>query len=79
MALYNILRGCSTNNFVGVWADKDASLINGKFYVVGKGCFNIVEITNKSIYDYYTTTCSGRAQESLNYVEITDINTTQGA
>ena len=68
---YSILAGVS-NNFTAIWADSDASLSNGKFYVASPAAFSIVNDT--LLVDYYTTTHPGAANETLEQNDIKDIN-----
>lgn len=73
MSNYNILKGIS-NNFVAVWADPNAGLDSGKFYIASRDTLNIVDLENQEVYDYYTQTHGGRAQETLTSNDIEDIN-----
>jgi len=68
---YNVLAG-TNNNFTSIWADPDASLSNGKFYVASPEAFSIVNDT--VLVDYYTTTHKGAANEVLEQDDIKDIN-----
>jgi len=73
VSIHNILKGL-TNNFVAIWADFGAGLNNGKMYVSSASAFSIVNLTSQSIDDYYTTTHTGRANESLEHEDIVDLN-----
>lgn len=73
MAVYNILKG-SSNNFTSVWADVTAGVNNGKFYVASSAAFSVVDSSVPSIYDFYTQTYPGRANEVLDNTNIIDIN-----
>lgn len=70
---HRILKGDS-NNFVAIWADDTAGYDSGKFYVATQGSFCVVDGSVPSIYDCYTETMVGRAQESLDSNDIVDIN-----
>lgn len=72
---YSILKGL-TNNFVAIWADPDASLNSGKMYVGSTGYFNTVKLDDQTIYDWYSETRAGRANESLERSDIIDSNVT---
>jgi hypothetical protein len=69
---YYLLKGTS-NNFTAIWADPRASITSGKMYVSSPEAFSIVNITNKTIYDYYTTTHSGIRAEALQSNDVTDL------
>lgn len=69
----NLLKGDS-NNFVAIWAAADAGLSNGKFYAASRSALNIIDLENQEVYDYYTQTYGGRAQEILTSDDIEDIN-----
>jgi len=69
--IYNVLAGIS-NNFIAIWADADASLSNGKFYVASLAAFSIVNDT--ALFDYYTETHAGATNETLEQDDIIDIN-----
>ena len=66
-----ILTGTS-NNFTAIWADADAGLSNGKFYVASPAAFSIVD--NTVLCDYYTADHAGAANETLEQNDIVDIN-----
>ena len=70
---YNILKGLS-NNFVAIWADVNAGLSSGKFYVASGDTLNIINLETNEVYDYYTQTHGGRANEVLTSNDIEDIN-----
>ena len=74
---FYILAG-STSNFVAIWAEPDASLANGRFQVASNGtgaALSIVSLDTDTLYDYYTTTVSGRANEALESENIIDLVT----
>ena len=70
--IYYILKGIS-NNFAAIWADPRANINSGKMYVSSPEAFSIVNITNKTIYDYYTTTHSGIRNKALQSNDVTDL------
>lgn len=75
--LFYILAGTSYN-FVAIWAEPDASLANGRFQVASTGTgagLSVVDLASKTLYDYYTTTASGRANEALESDNIIDLVT----
>jgi hypothetical protein len=69
---YYLLKGIS-NNFTAIWADPRASINSGKMYVSSPEAFSIVNLTSKTIYDYYTTTHSGIRNEALQSNDVTDL------
>jgi hypothetical protein len=71
--IYNILKGIS-NDFTSIWADINASITNGKIYIGSQGYFNVVNISDQTISDWYSETHKGRSNESLEHSDITDIN-----
>ena len=79
-AVYRILKGTSTE-FVAIWAEPDASQTNGRFQAASTGAgaalsvIDIINITTSTLYDYYTTTASGRANEALESENIIDLVT----
>ena len=75
--IFYILAGASSN-FVAIWAEPDASLTNGRFQVASRGvgaALSIVDLSTDTLYDYYTTTVSGRANEALESDNIIDLVT----
>jgi hypothetical protein len=73
LGVYEILKGLS-NNFVAIWASADAGLSAGKMYIASGDTFNVIDLENQEIYDYYTQTHGGRANETLDSDDIVDIN-----
>ena len=69
---YYLLKGTS-NNFTAIWADPRASISSGKMYASSSEAFSIVNITNKTIYDYYTTTHSGIRNKALQSNDVIDL------
>lgn len=69
--IFNILKGTS-NNFVAIWADINAGLNSGRFYVGSQGAFTTVK--DNIVYDYYTETHAGRGNETLDNDDVVDIN-----
>jgi hypothetical protein len=74
---YSILKGL-TNDFSAIWADTDAGLSVGKMYIGLEGYFNVVNLSNQTIYDWYSAAHKGRGNETLTGSGIVDINVTQG-
>jgi len=70
---HSILAGTS-NNFIAIWADPDASMTNGKFYASTADATSVVNTADSSLYDAYTQTRAGRGNETLNSDDIVDIN-----
>jgi hypothetical protein len=74
---FYILAGTSLN-FVAIWAEPDASLTNGRFQVSSTGTgagLSVIDLATHTLYDYYTTTVSGRAGEALESDNIIDLVT----
>jgi len=71
--IYNIIMG-TNNDFTAIWADLNSSINVGKVYVASSSTFSIVDLKNKKLTDYYTTTFGGRANETLTQDDIKDIN-----
>ena len=69
---YYLLKG-SSNNFTSIWADPRANISSGKMYISSSDTFSIVNITNKTIYDYYTTTHSGIRNKALQSNDVIDL------
>jgi len=64
---YNLLAGTS-NNFISIWAETNASRISGRMYVISQDsevAFSIMDLKLKFLYDKYTTTMKGRSNETL--------------
>lgn len=60
---YRIIKGLS-NNFTAIWASPGANINSGKMYVSSSEVFSVVNITDKIIFDYYSTTYSGIRNET---------------
>jgi hypothetical protein len=76
LSVYYVLAGTS-NIFTSIWADPDASMTNGKIYVTSWGpgvALSVLDIATTSLYDAYTTTDGGRAQETLESTDTRDLN-----
>jgi hypothetical protein len=69
--IYNILKGTS-NNFIAIWADANAGLASGSFYIGSQGVFMVVK--DNVLDDWYTDTHAGRGNEFLESDDIVDIN-----
>lgn len=66
-------------NLTSIWAEPDASLTSGMFYTASSGTLNIIKLNiedTSELYDWYSQTHVGRANESLNGTNIVDINAT---
>ena len=76
-AIFRLLKGTSTE-FVAIWAEPDASQTNGRFQAASTGtgaALSVIDITASILYDFYTTTVSGRANEALESDNIIDLVT----
>ena len=65
--VFTILAGTSVN-FTSIWAEPIANISTGRFQVASRGtgaALSIINIPTNTLYDYYTTTASGRAGEAL--------------
>ena len=70
-----ILRS-SSNVFNSIWCEPNASLYKGRFYLTHAEDFTIVSHSEGRAYmeDYYSTTISGRSEQTLKSNDITDLN-----
>ena len=76
LAVYSILAGYS-NIFTAIWADSNAGLSTGKMYTLSWGsgaALSVVNMDNKDLYDQYTQTNGGRAEETLTNDDTRDLN-----
>ena len=73
--IYTVLKGL-TNNFTSIWADVDAGLSVGKMYIGLEGYFNIIDLSNQTLYDWYSESRKGRGNETLDRSDIVDVNVT---
>ena len=73
---YSVVKGL-TNNFTSIWADTGAGLSAGKMYIGLEGYFNVINLSDQTIYDWYSQTCKGRANTILSSNDIVDINVTK--
>lgn len=69
-----ILKGSS--NISAIWADPSAGVNKGNFYLATSGTLSIINSSTRSLYDFYSTTQAGRAQEPLDNSNVVDINVT---
>lgn len=72
---YNVLAGHS-NNILAVWADSNTGKGAGRVYIASAGngaALSILDLETKILYDKYTTTIKGRANEVLQSDDIEDI------
>ena len=72
-ASYLVVKGL-TNNFTSIWADTGAGLSAGKMYIGLEGYFNVINLSDQTIYDWYSETHQGRANKSLDGSNIVDVN-----
>ena len=73
--LFNILAG-SSNTITAIWADTCASRSCGKVYLASYGdgaTFSVVDLNTKLLYDRYTTSIKGRANQVLKQNDPKDI------
>jgi hypothetical protein len=63
-----------SENVIAIWADEDSGLYSGKFYAASNNVLNVVDIDNNELYDWYSQSHVGRANESLDSNDIVDIN-----
>jgi hypothetical protein len=74
-AIYTVLKGPS-NNFAAIWADTDAGLSVGKMYIGLSGYFNVISLSDQTLYDWYSESRKGRGNETLDKSDIIDLNVT---
>jgi hypothetical protein len=67
-----ILKGSS--NLTSIWADPSAGINKGNFYLASSGTVSVINSSTRSLYDFYSTTQAGRAQETLDSSNVVDIN-----
>jgi hypothetical protein len=60
--------------FTAVWADVDAGKDTGKMYVATANSLSVIDLQNKTVFDYYTQTHAGGREETLEQDDIVDIN-----
>lgn len=73
--LFNILAG-SSNTITAIWADIDAGRSCGRVYVASYGdgaAFSVVDLNTKLLYDRYTDSIKGRANQVLKQNDLKDI------
>ncbi len=76
MAIYNILTG-ESKNYNAIWADTNASINFGKFYIATTGSgssLSIVDLQQKTVVDSYAIDNIGINNEFLIDEDIIDIN-----
>jgi len=71
------LKGIS-NDFSSIWSDSTSSSGTGKMYIGSQGNFQVINLSDQTIYDWYSETQKGRGNETLDNNDIVDINVTQG-
>lgn len=62
------------DNFTAIWVDADASLTAGRMYTASPSALSVINITDKTLVDAYTTTRKGAANEYLQQEDVVDIN-----
>jgi len=70
-----ILAGQS-NNITAIWASPTASRSSGKMYITSTGsgaALSVIDLGAVSLYDRYTSTIKGRANETLDQDDPIDI------
>ncbi len=63
--------------FTAIWADSDADRTNGKMYALSWGtgiALSILDLAVGELYDYYTQTFGGRAEEVLTDTDTRDLS-----
>ena len=76
LAVFNVLAGYS-NIFTAIWADPNASRTNGKMYTLSWGdgvALSVLDMSTNVLYDQYTKTDGGRAEEVLTNDDTRDLN-----
>jgi len=71
---FTIILG-DNSNFIAIVADRNASLNSGKLSLASSNGFFVIDLTNKILYDNYTLSIKGRANEMLAQEPITDVAT----
>lgn len=64
----------TSDNYITVWADSDASLTNGKFYMSTDKELSIINLSDNTLYDRYDVNNKGRGNEALQDDNIFDTN-----
>jgi len=70
-----ILAG-SSNLMTAVWAEPGASRTSGKMHITSYGtgaAFSVLDLSAKILYDRYTITVKGRANETLEQEDTKDL------
>lgn len=70
--IYNLFK--SIPNFTSVWADATTGVDAGKVYIASQDYLYIIDLDTHTLYDWYSPTKTGRAEETLNSNDIVDIN-----
>jgi len=71
--VFSVLAG-TNNNFTAIWADANAGLSTGRLYVSSPSAFSVLEMTDRTLIDAYSTTVKGAANEYLQQEDVIDIN-----
>lgn len=75
-SVYNVLGGASVS-LVAMWADSNTSINFGKVYVASSGdgaALSVINMSTNTLYDCYTKTEKGRADEALVAEDIKDLH-----
>ena len=59
--------------YLAVWADSSAGVNSGKLQIATQDGFFVIDLEKKALYDRYTQTIKGRANETLISDDIEDI------
>ena len=80
ISYFYILQG--SKNLTSIWAEPTASFGSGRVFIASSSSLNIVNSDidatrdrfNSTLWDWYSTTISGRAEQALDSEGIVDIN-----
>ena len=64
---YYVLKGTS-NNFNSIW------VFGGRLYAGTNNCLTVLDLGSRAVYDWYSETRKGRANELLTSNDAVDIN-----
>jgi len=72
--LDNAVLAGTDDNFTAIWADANTSSTSGRLYVSSPSDFSVLEMTDGTLVDAYSTTVKGAANEYLQQEGVIDIN-----
>jgi len=72
--LDNAVLAGTDDNFTAIWADANTSSTSGRLYVSSPSAFSVLEMTDVTLVDAYSTTVKGAANEYLQQEDVVDIN-----